>query len=478
MRFNSRSLRIRLCYLYIVFSLTSMICLGGFSYWYLSRALASSRQHTMEAREQRVIQFVNSWPKQDASLTLAQKLQQLSLAVAPTNIIQVYALNGEEIYSSPGAATLKVPWPNRDCFERCYGLIWKNGHAIRTLDHVVRLEGHQVRLSLSGLTDEHFGVLMAVRNSYLLVCPLLLLAAVVGGFVLSGRALEPVSRITAEAREIGIQDLKRRIPVPDTGDELQILAETWNELLSRLQVAVERLTQFTSDISHDLSTTITIMMTTAGLALSKKRSSDEYRTALHTISVECDATSQLLDTLLAIARADLVHQKIEWRAVNLTEIVNEVCQQFEAGALVKRQLLRFDAACDIWIRGDQSLLRRAIAILLDNAIKYTPEAGSIIISLTQKGRLIELQVRDTGIGIPADDLPKIFDRFYRVDDARNQNEGSSGLGLAIAKWVVEAHQSKIAVDSTPGVGSTFTVSIPAAVMFDRPERGYIPVPVG
>jgi signal transduction histidine kinase len=128
----------------------------------------------------------------------------------------------------------------------------------------------------------------------------------------------------------------------------------------------------------------------------------------------------------------------------------------------------------VWIRGDQSLLRRTIAILLDNAIKYTPEAGSIMISLTQKERLIELQVSDTGIGIPADALPKIFDRFYRVDDARNQNDGSSGLGLAIAKWVVEAHQSKIAVDSTPGVGSTFTVSIPATVMFDRPERAYIP----
>jgi two-component system heavy metal sensor histidine kinase CusS len=454
-----------------------MICLGGFSYWYLSHALASSRQRTMEAREQRVIQFVNSWPQIDPSPTLAQKLQQLSLAVAPTDIIRVYDMRGEEIYSSKGAETLKVPWPNKDCFERCYGLAWKNDHVIRTLDHVVRLEGREYRLSLSGLTDEHFGVLMAVRNSYLLVCPILLLAAIAGGFVLSGRALEPVSRITAEAREIGIQDLKRRIPVPGTGDELQVLAETWNELLSRLELAVERVTQFTSDISHDLSTTITIMMTTAGLALSKKRSSDEYRTALRTISIECEATSQLLDTLLAIARADLVHQKIEWRPINLTEIVNEVCQQFEASAKIKRQSLRLQVAHDVWIRGDMSLLRRTVAILLDNAIKYTPETGFIEIMLTQRERLIELEVSDTGIGIPADALPKIFDRFYRVDDARNQNDGSSGLGLAIAKWVVEAHQSKISVDSIQGVGSKFTVSIPATVMFHSPESVYIPAPV-
>src|SRR5260370_20548551 len=141
MKINFRSLRIRLFLLYIVFALTSMICLGCFSYWYLNEALASSRQHTMEAREKRVIQFIDTWPKQDISLSLAEKLHQLSIAIANTDLIQVYAMDGTPVYSTPTDSALKVPWPNAPCIKRCYGLVQKNGHMIRTLDHVVSLDG-------------------------------------------------------------------------------------------------------------------------------------------------------------------------------------------------------------------------------------------------------------------------------------------------------------------------------------------------
>lgn len=475
MKVNRRSLRIRVCILYIVFSMATMIGLGGFSYWLLDRTLASSRQRTMEAREDRLVRFVNEWPVSGKDVSLIQKLEQLNLAIAATDIVQLYDMSGKAIYSSPGPSNLKVPWPNRDCAERCYGLTRQEGHMIRTLDHVVTLEGRPYRLSLSGKIDEHFDVLNSIRNSYLLVCPLMLLFSVGGGFILSGRALDPVNRITSEAQNIGIQDLKRRIPVPETGDELQVLAVTWNQLLGRLEIAVERLTQFTSDISHDLSTAITIMMTTAGLALSRERSSEEYRTALHSITVECEATAQLLDTLLAIARADLVHQKIEWKPINLTELTTEVAQQLESRAILKTQSIKLDIQDGIFTVGDLSLLRRMVSILLDNAIKYTPKGGSINVSLHPVEEYFELRVRDTGIGIPEDAIPKIFDRFYRVDESRSENGESNGLGLAIAKWVVEAHRSKIDVVSTPGEGSVFTVSIPQAVHTESDQEAYAPL---
>ena len=139
-----------------------------------------------------------------------------------------------------------------------------------------------------------------------------------------------------------------------------------------METAVARLTQFTGDLSHDLSTTITIMLTTAGLALSKQRSTEEYRNALTTISVECEATSRLLEDLLAVARADIVHQKIEFKPVDLADLVREVCQHFDARARLKNQKLGCDVEAGIWILGDVSLLRRMLTILLDNAIKYTP----------------------------------------------------------------------------------------------------------
>jgi heavy metal sensor kinase len=460
MKINFRSLRTRLFLLYIIFALASMVCLGCFSYWYLNRGLASSREHTMLAREQRIVEYVNSWPSKDTSLTMAEKLRQLSVGLASTDIIQVYELDGTPVYSAPGNPGFKVPWPDSSCIERCYGLTHQNGHAIRTLNHVVELDGRKLRLSLSGTIDEHFEILQAVRNSYLLFCPLLLLASLAGGYILSNRALEPVSRMTTEASKIGIQDLKRRLAVPNTGDELESLARSWNELLSRLESAVARLTQFTGDLSHDLSTTITIMLTTAGLALSKQRTAEEYRNALTTISVECEATSRLLGDLLAVARADIVHQKIEFEPVDLAALAREICRQFDARARLKHQKLVYEGRADAWVSGDLSLLRRMITILLDNAIKYTPESGTILVSLAVQGAAIHLKVADNGIGIAAEALPKIFDRFYRVDQSRNQDEGSSGLGLSIVKWVVEAHHFTIDVHSVPGEGSVFTVPMP------------------
>ena len=461
MRMNFRSLRIRLSLLYIVFTLASMISLGVFSYWHLSHALASSRQQTMERREARVLTSINNWPAKDTALTLTEKLRLLSMATADTDAMQVYDLDGKLLYTSAGPEEYKVGWPGLSCIDPCYAVVRKNGHTIRTLNHVVVLDGHTVRLSLSGATSEHLEVLEMVRNSYLISCPVLLLASVVGGLALSHRALEPVHRITNKARTIGIQDLQHRLPVPQTGDELQVLAETWNDLLGRLEVAVSRLTQFTGDISHDLRTTITVMLSTAEVSLRRQRSEEEYRTALGTMVRECHATSQLLDDLLAAARADIVKQNIEHKPVDLSEIALHACEHLSAKAEVKRQSLQSRICDDTWTIGDGSMLGRMVTILLDNAIKYTPEGGAILVSVSARDGCAELAVTDNGIGIPPDSLPRVFDRFYRVDGSRCQDDGSSGLGLAIAKWVVEAHGATIDVASTAGKGSTFTITMPS-----------------
>ncbi len=439
-----------------------MSSLGVCSYWYLGHALASSRKLTMERREQRLITSINTWPAKDTSLTLPEKLGQLSpaVSVAATDAIQVYEPNGKLIYSSPEPDSYKIEWPDNSCIEPCYAVVHKDGHTIRTLNHVVFLGGRRVRLSLSGATDEHFQILRIVRDSYLIFCPLLLLGSIAGGWALSYRALEPVHRITSKARTIGIQDLQHRLPVPQTGDELQLLAETWNDLLGRLDIAVKRLTQFTSDISHDLRTTITVMLSTAEVALRRQRSEEQYRTALGTIVAECHATSRLLDDLLAAARADIVKQNIDREPVNLSEIALRACEHLCARAEMKHQSLESRISGKTWTMGDMSMLGRMVTILLDNAINYTPEGGAILVSVNSHDDYAELEVADTGIGIPPHALSRVFDRFYRVDDSRSQDNGSSGLGLAIAKWIVEAHGATIQVASTTGRGSTFTVTMP------------------
>jgi two-component system heavy metal sensor histidine kinase CusS len=463
MKLNFRSLRMRLCLLYIAFTLVSMCSLGVFSYWYLNRALASSRQQTMQKREARVLNSINTWPQKDTSLSLREKLRLLSISVADTDTMQVYSLDGQLIYSSPGPEDYKTGWPDRSCIDPCYAIVQSNHHTIRTLNHVVSLGGQRVRLSLSGAISEHSEILEMIRNSYLICCPLLLLASVAGGLTLSHRAFDPVYRITSKARTIGIQDLQHRLPVPQTGDELQVLAETWNDLLGRLELAVKRLTQFTSDISHDLRTTITIMLSTAEVCLRRPRSEKDYRSALDTITRECQATSQLLDDLLAAARADMVKQNIQRTAVDLSEVARITCEQLRAKAEVKSQSLQSRTCGDTWTMGDSSMLGRMVTILLDNAIKYTPEGGTILVSVGARKGYAELEVTDTGIGIPPESLSLVFDRFYRVDGSRCQDDGSSGLGLSIAKWIVEAHHATIHVTSTTGRGSTFTVLMPMCV---------------
>ncbi|MFC5861834.1 HAMP domain-containing histidine kinase [Acidicapsa dinghuensis] len=459
MRLSFRSLRVRLGLLYSVFMMTSMAGLGFFSYWNIDRVIASARQQTMVKREERIVAFVNRWPKNDRSLGLDEKLRQLSIAIAETDTIQVYDLRGNVLYSSPGEEIYKVGWPGGECAQHCYAVVQRGPYTIRTLSHTVTLDGQKVRLSIGGITNEHLETLRAIRDSYLISCPMLLIASVAGGFILSRRALKPLHRITSEARAIGIQDLKHRLPVPKTGDELQLLAETWNELLARLEAAVARLTQFTSDISHDLRTTITVMLTTAEFALRRSRSESYYREVLTTIATECRTTSRLLDDLLAAARADIVQRKIDWQPVDFTEIALEVCEHLRPKAEIRQQSLRSHVCSDAWTRGDISMLRRMLNILLDNAIKYTPEQGTITISVEKADDRLELKVSDSGIGIPPDALARIFDRFYKVDESRNQEDGSSGLGLAIAKWIVEAHAATIQVNSSVNVGTTFTVTL-------------------
>ena len=457
MKFSFRSLRVRLGLLYSVFMLSSMAGLGFFSYWNIDRIIASSRQQTMVKREERILAFVDKWPKRDTSLSLEEKLGQLSIAVAETDTIQVYDLHGNLLYSSPSPDIYKVGWLGGECAERCYAIVQRGPYTIRTLSHRVTMDGQKVRLSINGVTNEHLETLRTIRDSYLISCPLLLIASVAGGFILSHRALRPLHRIASEARAIGIHDLKHRLSVPKTNDELQALAETWNELLARLEAAVGRLTQFTSDISHDLRTTITVMLTTVDFALRRNRTESYYREVLTTIAIECGTTSRLLDDLLAAARADIVQRKIEWQPVDVSEITLEVCEHLRPKAEIKQHVLRADVCSSAWTRGDISMLRRLLNILLDNAIKYTPESGSIDVSLARVNKRLELKVSDSGIGIPAEALSRIFDRFYKVDQSRNQEDGSSGLGLAIAKWIVEAHNASIQVNSMVNIGTTFTV---------------------
>jgi two-component system, OmpR family, heavy metal sensor histidine kinase CusS len=461
MKMNPNSLHVRLAICYAALTMASMSAIGIFSYVYLSGALASSRQATMRNRESYLLRFVEYARQRDPEVPLTTILHQYMLADPDTDVLQIQTTDGKRIYPADDVP-LNVPWMNGNLHTPQFAMLTIGGHRYRALQQDVRMDGEQVCLLLAGRIDSHYDILTMVRNSYLILIPLMVMASVAGGLVLSHRAMQPVDRITSSAREISLRNLRHRLAVVESGDELQRLTEAWNDVLARLQSAIEHLTQFTSDISHDLRTTIAAMLATVQLALLRQRSCEEYRSALGAIEQECQRTSTLLDDLLLAARADIAERNIALAPVDFSEIVEECCDQLRVRAFMKDQKFETFFQPNAWIIGDATLLRRLASILLDNAVKYTPREGTVQVSISSFDATVRLDVRDTGIGIAAENMERIFDRFFRVDVSRNRDEGGSGLGLAIARWIAEAHHTSISVTSDLQRGSLFSVSFAAS----------------
>jgi heavy metal sensor kinase len=269
--------------------------------------------------------------------------------------------------------------------------------------------------------------------------------------------------MTDAARSIGIQNLSQRLTVPATGDELARLAETWNAMLARLESAVQRLSQFTADASHELRTPIALIRTTAELTLRRDRPPETYRQALDQILRESERMTHLVEDLLLLARADAGLPALPLERIELTPIVRDVCRQSELLAQERQLELSADMPDQpIYVQANDPALRRLLLLLLDNAVKYTPAGGRITVTVGCGPAGSIVAVSDTGVGIPAPALPHVFERFYRVDESRNRDAGGAGLGLSIAKWIAERHHASLEAESESGRGSTFRVRFPIA----------------
>jgi len=295
----------------------------------------------------------------------------------------------------------------------------------------------------------------------LLLSPLLLVLASGGGYWLSRRALAPVDQITQAAQDINSNNLAKRLDVPQSGDELQRLSQTLNSMLERLEASFKRITQFTADASHELRTPLALMRTTTEVSLRTSQTVVDYREAQQEVLAELEKTSSLVEKLMLLARADAGVETLEHTPLNLAESLRDACKDGKVLAAAKQLTFTEDIESqELFVEGDSYALHRLFLILIDNAVKYTPSGGSITVGLKRSGGSAVAEFRDTGIGISADDLPSIFERFYRADKARSREFGGVGLGLSIARWVAEAHRGSIEVQSTPGTGSAFSVRLP------------------
>jgi len=344
-------------------------------------------------------------------------------------------------------------------------------HTLRFYYERIVVNGKPYTVQVAALMNEAFEALEGFRWMLLLATPLLLIAASLGGFWLSRRALAPVDEISRAAQRISIENLMDRLEVTETGDQLQRLSETLNAMLARLEASVRRITQFTADASHELRAPVSLIRTTAEVAVQKRdRPAREYLEALDEILEESERTSQVVDSLMLLARADSGKENLERAHIDAGAVVKGAAVQGEK--LARTHYLKFHASVPdgpVFIQADADALRRAILILLDNAVKYTPLGGSVSITLKTSDGFAVVSVSDTGIGIAKQEAAHIFDRFWRADKARSREQGGAGLGLSIAKWIVDIHGGSINVESEPGKGSIFQLRVP----LDRREEGKI-----
>jgi heavy metal sensor kinase len=319
----------------------------------------------------------------------------------------------------------------------------------------------QVAQSLAPLQD----TLENLRTQMFLGLPLILALAGLGGYFLADRSLRPIDRITRTAQTISAGQLSRRIGYIGPPDEVGRLAATFDQMLDRLQAAFERERRFTADASHELRTPLTVLKGRLSVTLSRPRTAEEYESALRDLEQEVDRLIYLSTDLLFLARLD--QRRLPWQPqeLDLSDLLGTVVEQMQPLADVKDLRLETTMEPGLVIQGDPDHLIRLFLNLLDNAIKYTPPGGHVTLRAGKEERGVWVAISDTGPGIPAEHLPHLFERFYRVEKARSRESGGAGLGLAIAYEIARWHGGTIEAQNEPGHGTIFTVHLP----FEPPE---------
>lgn len=287
----------------------------------------------------------------------------------------------------------------------------------------------------------------------------MVLAALLGWFI-ARRALMQVDEVTRTARAISATDLDRRVPLKGQADEIDRLATTFNDMLDRIQTLVTEMKEMTENIAHDLRSPITRIRGMAEMALTTGKSVDEYEAAAASTVEDCDRLLEMINTMLYISQAEAAPEKLPIEEVNITGVVRDACELFQPVAEDKGVDLVVEIGADLRVRGVLQGLQRMLANLIDNALNYTPRPGTVTVSVSGDEKLGIIAVKDTGIGIPQEELPNIFRRFYRGD--RSRSLPGTGLGLTLVQVIVHAHGGQISVTSAPNVGTTFTVTLPCA----------------
>ncbi len=479
-----RSLRFKLTLWYVLILGILLISFSTLLYLTLSKSLHRDVDNKLRSLAD-LVASESSSPSSKFGFGNIDQTLEASMNLKPMGkFIQVLDESGKIGRRSENMKDIQLPISLQTLKNASHGIITFETHRalgntpLRIITYPVK-ENHQVTriIQIASSLEDVEDALNKLLIILIISVPSALLAASLGGQFLANKALKPVDRIAQTARMITSKNLNQRIQPLKVKDEISRLIETFNEMISRLDQSFNQIKQFTADASHELKTPLTILKGEVEVALRKKRSDSEYTQILESNLEEINRMSKIVDDLLWLSKADIGEIRLHKEQINLTKIIQELTEQMSLLAQPKKiHIQTTNHQEEIHILGDALRIRELFLNLIDNGIKYTEEGGQINIhllketSLQVKGplfpmdkkemRFAKVVVSDTGIGISNEDREKIFNRFYRVDKARSRGQGGSGLGLSICKWIAEAHQGEISVESELGKGSSFIVKLP------------------
>ena len=431
------SIRVRLTLWYSAVLAVGMVVLNLLTWFALHEALMSNYESGLDDRLEAFALFVQQESSGHDREDLLEEAREYSTGLPEGDSLRVLSPDGTVLFER-GTTTAESLQRSR----------------------LFQIRGHEVRLELSAPLHDYYETLGVLRSVMIGVSPVVLALAVLGGGWLARRSLLPVDELTREARAIDEKDLQTRLSVPSTGDELQRLAETLNDLLSRIENSVRSVIRFTGDAAHELRTPVAVIRASTEVALRQERSAEAYRETLEAIQRETLHVTNLLEQLLMLARGDAGALQLEFDALPIGSLLRLSLES--AAPLAESKEIPLESALpgqDSLVWADETATRRLLLILIENAVKYTPAGGRVKVRLEVGVDECRIEVEDTGPGISAEALPQVFDRFYRAAPDRDRLDGA-GLGLAIARTIAQAHGGRLEAQSHNGSGTVFRLTLP------------------
>ncbi|MBT9333083.1 sensor histidine kinase [Paracidobacterium acidisoli] len=455
------SIRLRLTLLYFTFFSAAGLLLSAATWLLLEHGLNTLMMHELDERMDDLRAVLASYgPNPDPDMLSAELMRDYRLK-DDGKWLEIVSDDGRWVYySSRSKIANPIPSPPNQT-GTLIPFVTERRHSLRTLSRVLQVDGHCYMVSMAISGDMSVKILVRFRRDLWLMVPVVFLAAAGVGHFLGRRALAPVQAIVTEVREISDRNLSRRLSVSTARDELSQLSETLNQMLARIDIAFRSVRSITANASHELRTPLSLIRTRVEIALCFPRTAEEYSETLREIQTETVWMTALIEKLLALARLDSGTAQPELQPVDVSALLYRTAREWKLTAEQLRLDLQVqEPVAAVHVIGNQTDLERLLRMLVDNACRYTEAGGTVRLGVDRDAGHVSLWVRDTGIGISEEEMPRIFDRFYRGRRSQGLQRGGSGLGLSLARWIAEQHKGTITVNSVPGEGSCFRVAFP------------------